>query len=192
MSTNRQAWALKLSSPTAIENSAGYSRRSTAERVTLNVRFPPIADISVSTVTSFERGPPMTTSMRVWSVLRIIYGALFVTVGLWVFGAVLGIASPPSQPTMAAAAFMQALSEAHFIDPLLALSYLAGGGLLLFNRTAPAGLVILGPSVVVIFFFHLVLSGQYIWGASATAYFLLLCWHYRRGFEPLWSYPQKG
>lgn len=133
----------------------------------------------------------MKTSMRIWLILRIIYGAFFVATGLGVLASILGFGSAPEQPTKAAADFMQALTHAQFIDPLLALSFVAGGGLMICNRTAPAGLVLLAPSVAVILFFHLVLSGQYFWGSFVAAYYVLLAWHYRQAFVPLWSYRQE-
>lgn len=130
----------------------------------------------------------MKVSERVWLVLRVIYGAFFAAMGVWALASSVGLATPPGQPTSTAGNFTQALTDSGFIDPLLGLSFLAGGGLLLFSRTVPLGLVLLAPSVVVILFFHLVLSGQYFWGPFVAAYFLLLVWRYRRGFAPLWSY----
>ena len=130
----------------------------------------------------------MKVSERVWVVLRVIYGAFFMAMGLWALASAVGVAQAPEQPTRSAADFMQALADARFIDPLLGLSFVAGGGLLLLRRTAPLGLVLLAPSVVVILFFHLFLSGQYIWGTFVAAYFLLLAWRHRRAFAPLWSY----
>ncbi len=126
---------------------------------------------------------------HVWLVLRVIYGVFFAAMGTLALASSIGLATPPEQPTRAAGKLTTALTDTGFIDPLLGLSFLAGGGLLLFSRTAPLGLVLLAPSVVVILFFHLVLSGQYIWGPFVAAYFLLLVWHYRRAFVPLWSYP---
>lgn len=127
-----------------------------------------------------------------WRLLRVIYGAFFLAVGISALASVFGYGNPPEQPTKPATEFMQALSNARFVDPLLALSFMGGGGLLLFNRTAPLGLLMLAPSVVVILFFHLVLSGQYFWGTFVAAYFLLLGWRYRRAFVPLWNFGEIG
>jgi hypothetical protein len=123
-----------------------------------------------------------------WAVARTIYGLFFLTTGLWILLSVTtGIVGAPVQPTPQAAAFMKALDQAGFIDPLLAISYMIGGGSLLFERTAPLGLVLLAPSVAVILGFHLFLSGQYLWGPFVAACFMLLAWRYRRSFEPLWT-----
>jgi len=100
-----------------------------------------------------------------------------------------GWGHPPSQPNVAAQAFTDALTQSRFLDPLLGLSYLVGGGALLFRRTAPLGLAVLAPVVLVIFTFHLVLSGQWPWGTLNLAWLLVLAWHFRSAFRPLWTYP---
>jgi hypothetical protein len=123
-----------------------------------------------------------------WTVARAVYGLFFLATGLWVLLSIAtGLLPAPGQPTPAASAFMQALDDARFVTPMLGLSYIAGGGCLLFTRTAPLGLVLLAPSVAVILGFHLFLSGQYVWGPFVTAYFLLLVWRYRRSLAALWS-----
>jgi hypothetical protein len=126
---------------------------------------------------------------RAWAAARIVYAIFFLATGIWILLAVTtGALSAPAQPTREAAEFMQSLTNARFVDPLLAGSYVAGGLCLLFNKTAPLGLVFLAPSVAVILFFHLFLSGEYFWGPAVAGYFLLIAWRYRRAFEPLWTY----
>jgi putative oxidoreductase len=128
----------------------------------------------------------VTGAERGWAVARGVYGLFFAGTGCWIFVAMAtGLLSAPVQPTPEAAAFMRALGEARFVDPLLASSFLLGGGLLLFDRTAPAGLALLAPSVAVILLFHLFLSGQYVWGPFVALWFLILAWHYRRAFLAL-------
>jgi hypothetical protein len=127
-----------------------------------------------------------------WSVLRWLYGLFFLATGLWILVSVgTGMLSPPSQPTPRAAAFMEALSASGFMDPLLALSFILGGGALLARRTAPAGLAILAPAVAVILLFHLFLSGQWPVGLVVAGVFLALAWHYRTAFASLWSWQAK-
>jgi hypothetical protein len=87
---------------------------------------------------------------------------------------------------------MQALSASGFMDPLLAIAFVAGGGALLSARAAPAGLVILAPAVTVILLFHLMLSGQWIVGLVVAALFLALAWHHRAAFRLLWNWDPKG
>ncbi len=45
----------------------------------------------------------------------------------------------------------------------------------------------LAPVVVVIFFFHLVLSGNWIWGTCNLVWFTGLAWYYRRALTALWD-----
>lgn len=124
----------------------------------------------------------------VWRVARTIYALFFLAIGISILLSVtIGLVSPPIQPTPQAADFMRALADAQFIDPLLALSFIIGGGSLLFERTAPLGIVLLAPSVAVILGFHVFLSGQYAWGLLVAVYFLFLAYRYRRSFVSLWT-----
>jgi hypothetical protein len=120
------------------------------------------------------------SSRLAWIALRWLYGLFFLLTGLWIIVAVTtGLIGPPPQPNARAAAFMQALSASGFMDPLLGLSFIFGGGALLWRRTAPLGLVILAPSVAVILLFHLVLSGQVPVGLIVAGLLLALMWHER-------------
>jgi hypothetical protein len=125
---------------------------------------------------------------RVWAILRIVYGLFFLSTGLFILMATTtGMLAAPVQPTASAQALTDALDATGFMDPLLAAAYLAGGGALLFNRSAPLGIVILAGPVAVILFFHLTLSGQYIWGPAVAAVLAALAWHYRLRLETLWT-----
>jgi hypothetical protein len=120
---------------------------------------------------------------------RVIFGLFYFGTGVAIaLFYLFGWGGPPSQPTVAAQAFTDALSQSRFLDPLLALSYLVGGGALLFRRTAPLGLAVLAPVVLVIFTFHLVLSGQWMWGTLNLVWLLALAWQFRSAFRPLWTY----
>jgi hypothetical protein len=61
----------------------------------------------------------------------------------------------------AATPLEKAMAESLFMNPLLCLACLAGGGAMLFRRTTPLGIVILAPLVIIIFFFHLVTTKSY-------------------------------
>ena len=74
------------------------------------------------------------------------------------------------------------------MNPLLIASFLTAGVAILFDRTAPIGLIILAPSILVIACFHWFLSGNYIWGAIWPFWFLVLVWRYRRVFARLWEH----
>jgi hypothetical protein len=73
-------------------------------------------------------------------------------------------------------AFQRAFTESHFMDPLLAVACFLGGGALLVHRTTPLGIAMLAPVVVVIFLFHLLLTGNWIWGAFNLIWFTGLTW----------------
>ncbi|MCE7950059.1 MAG: hypothetical protein DYH18_03020 [Xanthomonadales bacterium PRO7] len=124
-----------------------------------------------------------------WRLLRWLYAAYFMYVGYIVLGKLLhGAAIHMHQPNSTAQAFSDALEASGFMYPTLAACYLVGGLALLFQRTAPLGLAILGPSVVIILFFHTFLTGMYAWGAGWALVWLLMFWRYRKSFIPLWSY----
>ena len=124
-----------------------------------------------------------------WQLLRWLFAAYFMYVGYLVFGGLLrGVGLHIHQPNAAAQAFSDALDASGFMNPTLAMCYLAGGFALLFQRTAPLGLAILGPPVAIILLFHTFLTGMFAWGAAWAFVWLLMVWRYRKGFIPLWSY----
>jgi len=126
------------------------------------------------------------------AVARWLFGLFYFSTGtailLFTF---FGLGSPPQQPTPDAAAFTAALTASRFIDPLSAFAFIVGGGALLVRRTTPFGLVVLAPVVVVIFTFHAVLSGQWIWGTVNLVWLAALAWQFRSAFYPLWNYPAR-
>src|SRR4051812_31925322 len=133
-------------------------------------------------------GDEMARGRLFWTVLRSLYGLFFLLTGAWIILSVTtGLVSPPPQPSARAAAFMQALSASGFMDPLLALSFVLGGGSLLVRRTAPLGLVILAPAVAVILLFHLFLSHQLLVGIVVAGILLALMWQERARLACLWS-----
>lgn len=122
------------------------------------------------------------------TVARVVYGLFFIMDGaIRVISSVQGTPKPKfAQP--AAEAFNGPLFAAPFTDPLLGTSFIVAGLALFFNRTSPLGVAILLPSMVVIFFFHLFLTGQIVWGAGHLLFVLFLVWVYRAAFTPLWNY----
>lgn len=122
---------------------------------------------------------------------RWIFGLFYFSTGVAIVFAQFGFGSAPHQPTAVAQAFTDALTQSRFMDPLVALTYLLGGGALLIRRTAPMGIAILAPVVTVICCFHLVLSGQWFWGPLNLAWLLALAWFHRDAYLPLWHYVPK-
>jgi hypothetical protein len=120
---------------------------------------------------------------------RWIFGLWYLTTGgAWLVAHALGHGAAHHEVAAGAIAFQKALTESHFMDPLLALTCFFGGAALLTRRTAPLGIAMLAPVVVVIFFFHLVLSGNWIWGTLNLVWFAGLAWCFRGAFTTLWTY----
>ncbi|MBX7540983.1 hypothetical protein [Qipengyuania sphaerica] len=98
----------------------------------------------------------------------------------------------PADGSPQAEAFMGALRESGFISPLMYFFFVTGGLATLFHRSAPLGLVLLGPFVTVIFFYHLVLTGSWPWGTFWFALLLGLVWAYRARLSALWTLPETS
>jgi hypothetical protein len=90
-----------------------------------------------------------------------------------------------------ATAFEKALAETGFMNLLLCAACFAGGGALLFRRTAPLGLVILAPLVIIIFFFHFAITKSYLWGTLNLIWLIALTWHFRSAFHALWNFAES-
>lgn len=119
-------------------------------------------------------------------ILRWIFGLFYVYVGAaWFTFLILGKPWVEPETHEAAKAFAAALTASGFADPLVSVTCLVGGSLLLVGRTAPLGIVVLAPLVTVIFLFHLFLSHAWPWGTANLAVLLLLAWQYRRAYRPL-------
>lgn len=85
--------------------------------------------------------------------------------------------------------FMQ---DTGFLLELLGLSYFTGSLLLIIDRTAPLGLIVLAPAVVVIFFTHwCVEDGNPAWGTANALVLLGLVWRYRRAYFPLFNFSNE-
>lgn len=122
-----------------------------------------------------------------WMVARILFGLFFIYAPAMVI-VQFGGQNPP-ETVAAASDFAQALDRTGFMNPLIIVTMLAGGVAMLFDRTAPVGLIVLAPSIVVIACFHWFLTGQYMWGAVWPLWTALLAWRYRRVFARLWAAP---
>jgi putative oxidoreductase len=92
--------------------------------------------------------------MKIASLIaRLLLGVIFLVFGL--NGFLQFIHMPP--PTGVAAQFFGALFASHYYIVIFAVQVL-GGLLLLVNRFVPLALVILGPIIVNIFFFHTLMA----------------------------------
>jgi putative oxidoreductase len=86
-------------------------------------------------------------------IARLLLGLVFVVFGLNGF---LHFMNGPL-PSGVAGQFLSALMQSHY-DFVVSAVELAGGTLLLANRYVPLGLVLLGPVIVNIFFYHLLMD----------------------------------
>lgn len=78
------------------------------------------------------------------------------------------------------------MRDTEFLLWLLAASYLLGSVLLMISKTAPLGVLLLAPAVIVILFTHwCVEGGNPLWGTGNAAILLLLAWHYREVYYPM-------
>lgn len=93
----------------------------------------------------------------------------------------------PPEEVEAAGDFTGALNRSGFMNPLLILSLLAGGVAILFDRSAPIGLLLVAPAITVIGLFHFVLTSSYIWGSIWPIWWGVVAWHYRFVFARLWA-----
>jgi putative oxidoreductase len=92
--------------------------------------------------------------MKIASLIaRLLLGVIFLVFGL--NGFLQFIHMPP--PTGVAAQFFGAIFASHYYIVIFAVQVL-GGLLLLVNRFVPLALVILGPVIVNIFFFHTLMA----------------------------------
>ena len=115
-------------------------------------------------------------------IARSLLGAIFVVFGSNMFLNFIPLPPPPAGP---ARDFMTALFVSHYLYLVGALQ-VAGGALLLTGRWTPLGLTLLGPVIVNILAFHLLMFPSGLGMAfvvSALALFLL--WRYRDNFASL-------
>ena len=89
-----------------------------------------------------------------WRIARWLYGGYFIYTAVMIGRALWIGGKGVQQPTPEAKAFYDALYATGFLYPLMGITFGIGGLALLLHRTAPLGLVLLAPSVAVIFLFQ--------------------------------------
>lgn len=111
-------------------------------------------------------------------IFRIAYGAFYLLVGMYGgYSLLSGGGNPFGVEPGPGADFQAALEETGFVVPIMLLCFSVGGAALLFARTAPLGIVLLAPFVVVIFFYHVMLGGSVAWAifwAAGLAFLIYL------------------
>ena len=124
-----------------------------------------------------------------WRVLRWLYGGFYLLSGMHMLCALFGLVPQPDfKLPPASAAFQKALHDTGFVMQVVAISYIASGGCLLFQRTAPLGAALLAPAMVIIFLTDVLLSDAVVWGSGHAVVLLLLLWHYRSAYVPMWRH----
>jgi putative oxidoreductase len=116
------------------------------------------------------------------TIARIILGCVFVFFGLNIFFQFLHMPPPPSGP---AGDFTRALFASHYLYVVAALQVI-GGLLCLSGRFVPLGLMLLGPVIVNILLFHILLNPAGLLMAIVVAVLaLILLWYHRASFAGL-------
>ena len=126
---------------------------------------------------------------KVLTGVRWIYSIFFFLIGaqaLLMYAGILTKSAYPSSPE--AKEFTDAIFATGFIGPIMSMTYFVSGILMIFNRTAPLGLVLLAPFIVVILFTHLMLNGNPPFGIMMALLWVLFAWRFRNAYQPMWSY----
>ena len=130
--------------------------------------------------------------IRVLKIVRWIYAAFFFLIGAQALLASAGILPASEFPVSPETkAFTDAIFATGFIGPIMSVTYVASGILMLFNRTAPLGIVLLTPFIVVILFTHLMLNGSPAFGILLAALLGLFAWQFREAYQPMWNYSNE-
>jgi len=115
------------------------------------------------------------------TIARVLLGLVFVVFGLNIF--LQFIHQPP--PNGPAGDFARALLVSHYLYAVGALQVI-GGALLLAGRFVPLGLALLGPVIVNILLFHILLNPTGLPIAIVVALLaLIVLWHHRASFAGL-------
>jgi len=115
-------------------------------------------------------------------IARVVLGLIFVTFGLNMFLNFIHMPPPPEGP---AREFMTALFMSHYVYVVGALQ-VVGGLILLSGRWMPLGLTLLGPVIVNIVCFHVLMAPAGLPMAFMVLFLaLFLLWRYREHFAGL-------
>lgn len=117
-------------------------------------------------------------------IARILLGLIFVVFGLNGF---LNFIPQPPMPPGDMVAFLTVTAKTHYVVPVFALQ-IVGGALLLVGRFVPLGLTLLGPILVNILIFHIVMAPAGLPpGVVATILWLVLFYAYRQYFAGIFT-----
>jgi putative oxidoreductase len=115
-------------------------------------------------------------------IARILLGLLFLVFGLNGF---LNFIPVGQLPSGLAGQFVTALLQSHYVQVVCAFE-VAGGALLLINRYVPLGLTLLGPIIVNILLYHLLLFHMGVGIAMVVAILWgIVAFYHRQSFAGL-------
>ncbi|MGB7751934.1 MAG: DoxX family membrane protein [Candidatus Acidiferrales bacterium] len=115
-------------------------------------------------------------------IARILLGLLFLVFGLNGF---LNFIPTGPMPSGLAGQFVTVLLQSHYVLVISAIE-VVGGALLLVNRYVPLGLTILGPIIVNIFLYHLLLFHMGVGIAIVVAILWgIIAYYHRKSFAGL-------
>lgn len=124
------------------------------------------------------------------AIFRVLFGLFFILSTIAIV--LLSGGQHPVEVDPEANRFTQALNASGFMNPALIVTFLIGGAAMLFNRSAPIGLILLGAPIFVIAGFHWFLTHSYVWGSIWPIWYVILVWHYRQVFSRLWEPNSAG
>ncbi len=111
---------------------------------------------------------------------------LFGLLGVLSFAGLIPLSRPSTPPPESAAAFTAALMKTGYLFPMVKVTELIVGALLLSKRFVPLALALIAPIVVNIFAFHAFLAPSGVGLALAVlALEVYLAWTYRRSYRPM-------
>jgi uncharacterized membrane protein YphA (DoxX/SURF4 family) len=120
------------------------------------------------------------------TVIRILLGLAFVLFGVMAFLLSFNVMKSPELPDGLAGDFNRALGESHYMLGVAAFEIVGGVLLLIGGRFAPLGLVMVGPVIVNIAFYHIFLDHNNAVPAVVVAVLsLFLLYYYRKAFAGL-------
>ena len=124
-----------------------------------------------------------------WRAVRYVLAAYYLFAGCMFLAVLVGVTgAPPEDLPARAAAFQRALTDTGFVNPLLAVTFIVSSCFLVFYRTAPLGVALLAPPILMILLTNVFLApSNWWWGVLHAAIEAALLWHFRDAFSPLWN-----